>query len=439
MASTTAPAPPRPVRRSPAGATATPRRRREGFGLVPSGQAAWTRSPENPLVTSASPRLLEAVLGMGLIVESVAVPGLGVPVPEVCVGLLLLLASFRPPRRDLSRFAPLALVGLVLVAYLVLVTVRHDLDPTRRAVRILLLMLLVYAVASERIDLKGVLYGMAAGGLINVPLFYAGVAPDTYGGYLTGYLADKNVSGLFYALTPLLLVATLQRIRTKLLVLGLGFVLVFLTGSRTSLAALGCATVWIFLSPYLGRVLRLVLLSGMAWFVAWAEAYLADAEVFGDRSGTDWFRERIHDASAVKVAESGVFGQGLSTAWVQLENVTMFFHNSYWGLLVEGGWPFLVIVVGAYSLFSLRPFALTRRSPSRVAIEAATVVILVASTQLGEVFITIYGALVLGAGLLLTAQEDEERSELTAAERARKRRTDRVLHAARQQGNRRRA
>ncbi|MDK6269431.1 hypothetical protein QP113_08195, partial [Lactobacillus mulieris] len=93
---------------------------------------------------------------------------------------------------------------------------------------------------------------------------------DAYGGYLTGFLGDKNVSGLFYALLPVLLVATMQRMGPKLLVLGAGSVLTFLTGSRTSMAALLCAVVWILVSPYLGRVLRIALGVVMGWFVSWA-------------------------------------------------------------------------------------------------------------------------------------------------------------------------
>ena len=64
-----------------------------------------------------------------------------------------------------------------------------------------------------------------------------------------------------------------------------------------------------------------------------------------------------------KVAETSFFGQGLSTAFVDLDHVSMFFHNSYLGLLVEGGWPFLIVVVGAYLWLCLRPFARTHRSP----------------------------------------------------------------------------
>lgn len=413
---------------------ARPARRHASLGIVEDGQAAWTRSPWNPLVTSASPRLFEAVLAIGLVVEVFSAPGLPIPFAEFSAILLLLLASFREPRRDLSQYGVLALGALALVGYLVAVTVHNDLDPTRRATRITLLILLIYAIASERIDIKGILYGMTAGALINVPLFYAGLAPDTYGGYLTGFLGDKNVSGLFYALLPVLLVATMRRMGPKLLVLGAGFALTFLTGSRTSMAALLCAVVWILVSPYLGWALRLALGVVLGWFVSWAEVNLADLGIFGDRTGTDWFREQIQEASAEKVADTSFFGQGLSTAFVELDNVSMFFHNSYLGLLVEGGWPFLIVVVGAYLWLCLRPFARTHRSPSRVAVEAATLIILVASLQLGEVFITIFGAIVLGCGLLLSAQEDEEDHGAPAKDRARRRKLDRIMERSRRVG-----
>lgn len=410
---------------------ARPARRGAPLGLVPDGQPAWIRSPWNPLVTSASPRLFEAVLAIGLVMEAFSAPGLPIPFAEFSAILLLLLASFRLPRRDLSQYGVLALLALALVAYLVAVTVHNDLDPTRRATRITLLILLIYAIASERIDIKSVLYGMTAGALINVPLFYAGLTPDAYGGYLTGFLGDKNVSGLFYALLPVLLVATMQRMGPKLLVLGAGFALTFLTGSRTSMAALLCAVVWILVSPYLGWALRLALGVVLGWFVSWAEVNLADLGIFGDRTGTDWFRGQIQEASAEKVADTSFFGQGLSTAFVELDNVSMFFHNSYLGLLVEGGWPFLIVVVGAYLWLCLRPFARSHRSPSRVAVEAATLIILVASLQLGEVFITIFSAIVLGCGLLLSAQEDEEHHGASAKDRARRRRLADITEQAR--------
>lgn len=106
-----------------------------------------------------------------------------------------------------------------------------------------------------------------------------------------------------------------------------------------------------------------------------------------------------------KLTETPWYGLGLGQAHVHLEDTTWFFHNSFWGLFVEGGWPFLIIVVAAYVVLGMRPFRHAARTPSRTAIEAATLIFLVCASQLGEVFITVNGALVLGASLLLTSAE----------------------------------
>ncbi|WP_127446107.1 O-antigen ligase family protein [Micrococcus luteus] len=413
--------------------TAATRRRRgpaagQPAAVPPAAREGWAA---DPLGSSGSPRLLETLLGAGLILENLATPGLSIPAAELCAILLIVLASFRPPRRDLSRYGLLAVLAAALLAFLVVETFVNGLDPTRRAVRIGILMLLIYAIASERIDVKGLLYGMAAAGLVNVPLFYAGLVSREYGDYLTGLLGDKNVSGLFYALIVPLLLTVAQRWWVKLGVIGVGLALTFLTGSRTSLAALVCAVLWVFLSPYLGRVFRLVLLGGMAWLVSWAEENLADLAVFGDRTGTDWFRAQIQEAAAAKTAAAPWYGEGLSTATVDLEQGTFFYHNSYLGLLTEGGWVFFAVVVGAYVFLGLRPFAPTRRSSTRIALEAATVIILVTSLQLGEVFITLYGAIILGMGLLLTVHESEQAAAARATATGLTARSERIVARSR--------
>ncbi|XNZ00576.1 hypothetical protein ACL90Y_00715 [Micrococcus luteus] len=373
-------------------------------GAVPLWHTEGLR--RNPLTDPRSRRLPELILGAGLIADAIGVPGIGIPLPEMCGIALVLLAITRAPERSLARFGILGVLASVLVVYLCVGTMANGLDPSRRLTRIVVLILMIWALASERLDIRAVLMGMGLGSLINVPLFYAGLAPDTYGGYLTGLMGDKNVAGMFYALVPVLLCATTTRMKLKVTYLVLGIGLTFLTGSRTSLAALFCAMFWMLLSPYVGRVFRLLLLGGMAWLVDWAERTLADHEIFGDRTGTDWFREQIHEASWAKTQAAPWYGEGLSTAYVDLENVTMFFHNSYWGLLTEGGYFFMLVVVGAYVFIGLRPLAAAvERTPTRVAIEAATVVIFVVSLQIGEAFITIAGAIVLACGLLLMADE----------------------------------
>lgn len=100
-------------------------------GLAPAPQAAWSVSAPNPLVSAGSPRLPETLLALGLAVETQLVPGLGFPNAELAMILLLALAAFRTPRRDLTRFALLGLVAAGLLAYLVAVTLHNDLDPTR--------------------------------------------------------------------------------------------------------------------------------------------------------------------------------------------------------------------------------------------------------------------------------------------------------------------
>ncbi|PAK58310.1 hypothetical protein B9K02_12520, partial [Lentilactobacillus kefiri] len=69
---------------------------------------------------------------------------------------------------------------------------------------------------------------------------------------------------------------------------------------------------------------------------------------FGDRAGSDWFRAQIDAASQVKVENTGIFGRGLGEAYVYLhhDNKVWLFHNSYWSALVEGGWPWMLLVVG---------------------------------------------------------------------------------------------
>lgn len=159
-------------------------------------------------------------------------------------------------------------------------------------------------------------------------------------------------------------------------------------------------------SPRLGLTVRWILAIGLGLGVYWlSESLPRLGGYFDDRLGSDLLRERIQTASWEKAAEAPWYGRGLGEAHVHLDEATWFFHNSFWGLLAEGGWPFLVIVLSAYVVLGMRPFRHAVRTPSRVAVEASTLIFLVCASQLGEVFITVTGALVLGAGLLLTSAE----------------------------------
>ena len=87
----------------------------------------------------------------------------------------------------------------------------------------------------------------------------------------------------------------------------------------------------------------------------------------------------------------------------------------------------VLAVLGAYAFFGLRLFSARLRTPSRVAVEAAAVVVFVSATQLGEVFITIPSMLVVAAGVTLWLDERDAPLESEVLERRRRR----VLAAAR--------
>lgn len=365
----------------------------------------------HPLLDTSSSRILDVLLGALLVVDGISV-GAGafrLPIAEAAGVALVLLAGFRRPQRSLANFGVLAVLAFGLLTFLAVSSTVNGIDDedwVRRIFRIAVLVCLAGAFASGRLDLRGALHGMITALVINIPLFYAGLAPDTYGGVLTGVLGDKNVAGLYYAVIPVLLIATTTSRRHQVLLFVFAFGGTALTGSRTSLAGLACALIWMIVSPRLGLTVRWILAIGLGLGVYWlSESLPRLGGYFDDRLGSDLLRERIQTASWEKAAEAPWYGLGLGEAHVHLDEATWFFHNSFWGLLAEGGWPFLVIVLSAYVVLGMRPFRHAVRTPSRVAVEASTLIFLVCASQLGEVFITVTGALVLGAGLLLTSAE----------------------------------
>lgn len=354
---------------------------------------------------------MDVLLGILLVVDGLSVGAgpLRLPLAELAGVALVVLAGFRRPKRSLAHFGVLAVLAFALLVFLAVSSTVNgvaDEEWLRRLFRITVLICLVGSFASGRLDLRGVLHGALAGLLLNIPLFYLGLAPDTYGGVLTGLLGDKNVAGLYYAVVPVLLMATTASWRHRMILLVVAVGGTALTGSRTSLAGLACAVIWLVVAPRIGLTFRWILGIGLGLGVFWLSENLPRLfGYFADRLGSDLLRERIHAATVEKLTEAPWYGLGLGQAHVHLEDTTWFFHNSFWGLFVEGGWPFLIIVVAAYVVLGMRPFRHAARTPSRTAIEAATLIFLVCASQLGEVFITVNGALVLGASLLLTSAE----------------------------------
>ena len=117
--------------------------------------------------------------------------------------------------------------------------------------------------------------------------------------------------------------------------------LVWATGSRTSFAALVCALVVVRPAPAPERTGRPTG-GGLRRRHPVRPGEVGQAGEFADRVGTDRFR--AGSTRLPSQARPGTLvGQGLGEAWVKLsDGATYFFHNSYWALLIEGGWIYLL-------------------------------------------------------------------------------------------------
>lgn len=350
-------------------------------------------------------RLLDAVLA-ALFVVRIETPGpLQLPVSDLAAFALISFAAFRVPRRSLRPVMGYVYFCALLVAYLTVVTLANDTDPVRRIARFAILMVLAGFIASERIDLRSVLIGAGMGLILNSGLFYAGLAPDNYGGLLTGFLEDKNRAGLYFAVLPLLITLVVRPRWAKALILIAGAAGLVLTDSRTSMAAFAAAMIWLFASRRLGPALRFVLALAIYLAFNWAEDNLSEIGQYAARSGSDALRERIDNASLVKVSQAPWYGMGVGEGEVAVQGGLWFFHNSYLVLLVEGGWIMLVCVVALFAVVGFRLGARTPRTDEAIAVEAATVAVLLCATRLGEVFFTLPAFLLLGIGLLLRVRD----------------------------------
>ncbi|OFT56238.1 hypothetical protein HMPREF3159_09470 [Brachybacterium sp. HMSC06H03] len=355
-------------------------------------------------------RIPELVLFFGLIFEG-SMFGLPLPFNQVVMVGIILLAITRRPQVALGRLqlvVPLLVIGLF---YIGLISMFADpsefaFDWKRRLIRLALTAVLLMVLASGRIDFRSGLAGLGVGMLFNAFAFYGGFAPDNYGGYLSGFFEDKNVAGMAYAVFGVLMLAVVERRWARVLLVLLIGVLVWETGSRTSIAALAAGVGWIVLASklsVLGRwLLGIVIVIGVSQV---AEDY-SQIGVFSDREGSDLLRSRIDAASEVKVHDAGFFGSGLGEAYVVFDDdpgKVWLFHNSYSTALVEGGWPWLLIVLGVTAVFALRPF--TRElSRQQIVAQAATVTTLICAWRLGEVLFTLQWALVIAIALYAHAR-----------------------------------
>lgn len=353
-------------------------------------------------------------------VYSLPAPGLGMPFNQVMVFVLVAYSLTRPAPFKLGRYSSLFAFLGILLGYVALLSMMTEAsadaaDWFRRWARLLATTFLILVIAQGRLHLRSAILGFSAGLLVNAALFYAGVAPNNYGGVLTGYLLDKNYAGLVHAIFAMLVITALEKRWHQVVVLVLAGFLLWETGSRTSLTALGLGYIWVLLTPKMTPLFKVGLLAGFWWLQEFLTKNFADAEVFGDREGSDALRERIDEWSWAKVQETGFFGQGLGEAYVYSEDGarTWFFHNSYWSAFVEGGWLWAVGLVAITLLFVTKPLSTNPGwSSYEILGQGLGLVILMCALRLGEVFYTLPWALVLAFALRVAVIRLPENSQV---------------------------
>lgn len=326
--------------------------------------------------------------------------------------VVIAVGVFRPSTLKIRGGSLLFLLGLALLVFLVAVSVFNGQPWTQRIGKFALLLLLCAILATGRINLRSLVIGGCAGALVNVPLFYAGLTSNNYPPYLTGFYGDKNVAGLYYAVWGVLgLMAFRGRVLSVLWVLT-SFGFLFATGSRTSLAAYIGALAWLAFRNRVGVSYRLVYAAIGLSTLVWAVNNLAESEVFGDRTGTDWYREQVELAMQAKVAITPWYGLGLNEGQVVIGTRPQWFHDSYSQAFVEGGYLNLWIVVGAFVLLGVglldRRLHITREL---LVAEGATIAMLVCAWKLGEVLMTPAAFLILGIAIAYRLGSPIERGE----------------------------
>ncbi len=392
------------------------------------GAARWNNcnrrylSPgcERDRSTPAGPGYFEFLSGVALLWgrQSLAVMPLEVPILLILV--FLGFASRKPHENRLLWM--LSSVFLALLAWTVVVSQVNSQPWAQRAFRMLLLFLFAATIAQGRVRWKPLVGGLSfALVIVNVSAFYFHVAPNRYPPYLSGYLGDKNVAGLYYAVFGILGMALYSSRRAKFGHFLCFALLTALTGSRTSMSAMAVGMAWWGLRNRVDCGLRLLFAAVGIAALRIAESRFARVSVFVDRSGTDWFRSMVDQATAEKLATSPWYGSGFNTAWVNVYGTrSIWFHNSYAALRVEGGVPLLLGMLTIIVVMCLGMLSARRAVPARLlCAESALVVVLVCAWKLGEVFFTVPCFMLIGiamferygpAGGVSTSTAEEKRA-----------------------------
>lgn len=378
-----------------------------------------SRGFRDSVIALGETRIIDAFIMAAFIIR-LPVPGLGFLFNDLAGLALIAIAAFRRPPRRLSGAYWYPAICAVILAYVGLNALAAGVEQSdvNRSARIVMMMIMGAFIATGRIDIASALRGFAIALLVNVPLFYAGIAPNNYGGLLTGYLGDKNVAGLTYAVVTVLLLLIANRVWVRAAIILIGGACVVLTDSRTSMAALAAALIWLVVARYLGPFWRVCLAVLLYAGFLYAETNLSTSGTYATtREGSDALRERIDAASLEKTLAAPWNGYGLGEAVTQIAGDNWLYHNAYWGLITEGGYFLLISFLALVALAGFQFLAKGPTSRDARIIEAASIVMLLCSLRLGEVFITQPAFIIIGIGVAIAARRNQAWEKARQAER----------------------
>ena len=317
----------------------------------------------------------------------------GLPVPELAMIGVVLLAALRPRRVH----APIWLVLLLpaLMGMMVLSAELNHLTPYRRLLHIGLYVALALAAAQGRFHAGAMARGLATGIVVSAAAHFAGVVEGGYEGRLTGLMADPNAAGYMVTTLGCLVMAGLSASRFRVAIGLTLVVIVILTYSRTSLLAVALISVWMLVGRRFSMGLGGLLLAAMTYAVSSIPISLQTFGPFADRSGSDALRDRILASAEVQVSQAPWYGNGPGTSRVEVQGDPFFFHNSYLSLQNEGGRiaEVLLLTAGLCTLVGLLRMRTELRNPWY---EAGLIAVAVCAVNLGEVLLELPAALVMG-------------------------------------------
>ena len=312
----------------------------------------------------------EVSVPIGLLAALLPVRGVGdllprfahLPVNSLAATALVVTAMWLRPRWRVS-WPLLTVSATALAAWLVVNTVVvHEIYEIRRAGNIVVVVALAAVIGSGRLHLSSVTTGAIAGFVLATVTAIGTIPISSYKGRLTGVLGDPNAAGFVLTALGFALAQSLPNSRFRAALWGFVAVAVLLTQSRTSIFALVVATAWVLFARHLNRVFGALALAGSYLLYRWLLPIADGWQIFQEREGSDELREKLAQVEQQMVDTAGWFGNGLGSGVAEVKRgVTMYFHNSYRTMLIEGGWIALIllvmVIVALYLMFHRVPQA----------------------------------------------------------------------------------